>query len=72
MMQSYSLMVSFNLIFLACLQKNPSKRMTVKEALMHPWIKKFDSDSMIEKRKLTKQDKESEFEVFTSTNAEKK
>mmetsp|Transcript_8359 Transcript_8359/g.8663 ORF Transcript_8359/g.8663 Transcript_8359/m.8663 type:complete len:485 (+) Transcript_8359:33-1487(+) len=50
----------------ACLQKNPNKRMTVKEALMHPWIKKYDYESITDKRKVGK-NKGDDFELFTST-----
>jgi hypothetical protein len=42
--------------------------MTVKEALMHPWMKKFDDGSITEKRKQSKVNKQSEFELFTSTH----
>lgn len=46
--------------------------MTVKEALLHPWIKKFDESAITEKRRQSKINKASEFEVFTSTVEEKK
>lgn len=49
----------------ACLHKNPTKRLTVKEALVHPWIKKFDEGAIVEKRRQSKLIKESDFELFT-------
>jgi len=50
----------------ACLQKNPSKRMSVKEALVHPWIKKFENPDLVDKRRQSKLIKESDFELFTN------
>lgn len=44
--------------------------MTVKEALLHPWIKKFD-EGMIDIRKQSKNNKASEFEAFTMTSQNK-
>lgn len=53
----------------ACLQKNPSKRMTVKEALVHPWIKKHDLGNITDQRKVSKTwGKANEFGLFSSTN----
>jgi len=49
----------------ACLQKNPNKRLTIKDALVHPWIKKFEDPNIIEKRKLSKTSN-NQFEVFTN------
>jgi len=41
--------------------------MTVKEALMHPWIKKFDDKQIIDGRKNTKNEGKNTFAAFTST-----
>lgn len=50
----------------ACLQKKPSRRMTVNEALIHPWIKKFDEVAIVDKRRQSKLLKDStDFELFT-------
>lgn len=68
---NYSLMVSkitINNICIACLQKNPVKRITVKEALLHPWIKKFDDTAIVDKRRASKLAKEIDFELFTKNS----
>jgi len=41
--------------------------MTVKEALMHPWLKKFELG-----KNPNKPNKENEFETFSSTTEKKK
>lgn len=53
----------------ACLNKNPSRRMTVKEALIHPWIKKFDNVSIVDKRRQSKHTNDCvDFELFTKND----
>lgn len=59
------IIIIYNLFKIACLQKNPSKRMTIKEALVHPWIKKFDDMNLVDKRRQSKINKDGDFELFT-------
>ena len=47
------------------LQKDQNKRMTIKEALEHKWIKKFDNDNYIELRKSVGEDGK-HFELYSS------
>ena len=39
--------------------------MGIKEALIHPWIKKFDEENMVDKRRQSKINKDGDFELFT-------
>jgi hypothetical protein len=50
------------------LQKDPSKRMTIKEVLEHPWIQKFNKTKLPEMRRQSKDDKASNFKIYTTTD----
>lgn len=41
----------FLYLIIDLLSKNPSKRMSIKEVLEHPWIMKFTSKEIIDQRK---------------------
>jgi len=47
------------------LQKDPEKRMNIKQALEHPWIVKFNTKTPTEERKTTKT--QSTFKFYSST-----
>ena len=48
------------------LQKDPNKRMTIKEVLEHSWIQKYCKSNVTELRKNT--DNICDFKVFSSTS----
>ncbi len=52
----------------SCLQKNPLKRMSLKEALVHSWIKKYDSLTIEKRRRscFVKESGISDFMLFTN------
>lgn len=52
---------------LALLQKEPSKRITIKEALEHPWIQKFNKTKLPEMRRKSKEFNASTFKIYSTT-----
>ena len=54
------------------LERNVNKRMTIKEALTHPWITKFCGKDMTEVRKMSSEMKGSCFEMYSSTSTVQK
>jgi serine/threonine protein kinase len=53
------------------LNKDPKKRMTIKEVVEHPWIQKYNKSSKIFDQKRKSKDF-SEFETFTNITETKK
>jgi hypothetical protein len=49
------------------LQKDPSKRMSIKEVLEHPWIQKYTKTKLTELRRQSKDIKSSNFKVYASS-----
>ena len=65
--QNYLLKV--NLIFFSdLLNKDPSKRMTIKEVLDHSWIQKFTKNKVADLRRITKNSNDSNFSIYTTIN----
>jgi serine/threonine protein kinase len=56
---------------LELLQKDPRKRMDIKGALEHPWIQKYNSQSLNELRRNSKDSHSSNFKIYSSTEEEK-
>lgn len=54
------------------LQKNPSKRMDIKQVLEHPWIQKFNKTSLPELRRKSKDFNQSVFKIYTITDEKEK
>jgi len=54
------------------LVKNPEKRMNIKEALEHEWFKKFDDDDVVMARRISKDTRKKEFELYSNTESELK
>lgn len=53
------------------LNKDPKKRMTIKEVLEHPWIQKYNKNSkLFDQRRKSKEF--SDFETYTNVENEKK
>ena len=52
------------------LEKDPEKRMNIKEALQHEWFHKFDKtgNNVILARRFNKDIKKNEFELYTNTH----
>ena len=50
------------------LQKDPSKRLTIKEVLEHPWIQKYNKSKLPELRKKTDSNSGSMFKIYTTTD----
>jgi hypothetical protein len=50
------------------LLKDPSKRMTIKEVLEHPWIQKFNKTFLPELRKKSRDQTLSNFKLYASTD----
>jgi len=50
------------------LQKDPMKRMEIKEALEHPWIQKFNKTTLPEQRRKSKEVQSSNFKLYTTTD----
>ena len=54
------------------LEKDPEKRMNIKEALRHEWFHKFDDTNIISARRISRENKSKDFELFTNTEKLKK
>ena len=54
------------------LEKDPEKRMDIKEALQHEWFHKFDDTNIISARRISRENKSKDFELFTNTQKLKK
>jgi serine/threonine protein kinase len=50
------------------LQKDPSKRMSIKEALEHPWIHKYSKTNLPEIRRQSKEAKGPDFTIYSSAD----
>lgn len=53
------------------LQKEPTKRMTIKDALEHPWIQKHSKSNLPEIRRQSKEIKKSDFTIYSSAELKK-
>jgi hypothetical protein len=51
------------------LQKDPIRRMTIKQVLEHPWILKYDKAKLPEKRRNSRD--ASQFIIYTTTENDK-
>ena len=49
------------------LKKDPKKRPNIKDLLEDPWIQKFNQSNLPELRKKSRDLKESEFKMYSST-----
>ena len=54
------------------LVKNPEKRMNIKETLEHEWFKKFDDDDLVMARRVSKDTRKKEFELYSNTESDLK
>jgi serine/threonine protein kinase len=54
------------------LNKDPSKRMTIKEVLDHSWIQKFTKNKVADMRRISKNSNNSNFSIYTTTNEDLK
>jgi len=50
------------------LQKDPAKRMDIKQVLEHPWIQKYNKTSLPEQRRKSKDVQSSSFKLYTATD----
>jgi len=57
--------------YIELLQKDPKKRMTIKEVLEHSWIQKFTKTGLTEKRRGSR-DMSGSFQIYTSTTEDRK
>ena len=53
------------------LQKDPSKRMAIKECIEHQWIQKYHKSGINELRKQSKSLNSSTFKIYTTVTEEK-
>ena len=54
------------------LQKDPNKRMLIKECVDHPWIQKFNKSNLTDLRRQSKDIKVSTFKMYTITDEKDK
>lgn len=51
------------------MQKDPAKRMDIKQVLEHPWIQKFNKTNLPEQRRKSKDvHSSSSFKLYTATD----
>lgn len=48
------------------LQKDPSKRPSIKNVLEDPWLKKYNATKIIEKRRKSRELSTCDFQVYTT------
>ena len=73
MRPNYLLTVKININFiLDLLQKDPSKRMVIKEVLEHPWIQKYNKSTLNDRRRTSSESNGSMFKIYTTTDESEK
>lgn len=57
-------------MFKDLLQKDPNKRMKIREVLEHPWIQKYNKSKLPEMRRKSHDGSSSVFKIYTSASEE--